>query len=165
MGKGWELIGFEKKENIIQGSTYPLVLRFQGKSDKRCIYDLIMEFIVHVRSLDALDPTVAASKRLSVEGGGRLSDRRILQIMDLLRIVAVTNGRGSLKIPDLYIMVYCCWRTRAEWTDLSSWWLRRLKREMRSLGSNSKSDHSPQGHLWLTKGIIDELQVASNSTG
>jgi len=86
---------------------------------------------------------------MAVEGGGRISDRRILQIVRILRIVAVTQGHDYVSIPDLFVMAYCCWKCRDEWNSLSKWWLFRLSEVLRGLSHRDKDKHDPRKHMWL----------------
>ena len=139
-------------------AQFPVFLRFSGGQEVRKIYDIVLEFVSHLRHLDALEEKQAASKRLSTEGGGRMSDRRSQQILGLMRIVAVTQQRNYLIIPDLYLMVYCCWKTRAEWEQLSKWWLLKIKAELRMATGSDKDKHNPKGHLWLSPSVIHELE-------
>ncbi|CAK9046657.1 unnamed protein product [Durusdinium trenchii] len=142
----------------------PVVLTFEGPEvEKVTTYKMLLEFIEYIRKLDANEERAAASKKMTVEGGGRLGDRRLKQIVDVLRIAAVTNNRNSAKgsfvnIPDLYLLVYFCWKTRGDWTLIQAWWLDRIKKELRCLVEDFKKDHKPEGNLWLPDEICRQLQ-------
>eukprot|EP00929_Paragymnodinium_shiwhaense_P022485 TRINITY_DN14358_c0_g1_i1.p1 TRINITY_DN14358_c0_g1~~TRINITY_DN14358_c0_g1_i1.p1 ORF type:complete len:664 (-),score=117.54 TRINITY_DN14358_c0_g1_i1:483-2474(-) len=172
---GWTLVGYSNLDELREAlclsdeekgwNRYPFVLTFHGQRETVKVYDLVRDFVKIVREMDEQEEIVNSSRRLTVEGGGRLSDRRLKQVVDVLRIVAISNNRKTLTVPDLFIMAYCCWKSKKDWLHISSFWLERLKQEMRSMAKEDKSQHSARDNIWLSDKIKAELQKAGDGEG
>eukprot|EP00929_Paragymnodinium_shiwhaense_P053503 TRINITY_DN2677_c0_g2_i1.p1 TRINITY_DN2677_c0_g2~~TRINITY_DN2677_c0_g2_i1.p1 ORF type:complete len:538 (-),score=99.91 TRINITY_DN2677_c0_g2_i1:376-1989(-) len=161
---GWTLLGFKSISDIKEklgldsqntSNMFPLVLTFQGESERVKPLDIVFEFVSFVRAIDER----AVTGRMLVESS-RLGDHRLMKVADVLRVVAVSNKRTKVIVPDLYMLVYSCWKSQADWEEISFFWLERLKQELRGMDPKDREEHSPEGHLWLPEKIRSELASA-----
>jgi len=95
----------------------------------------------------------------AVEGGGLVSDRRWVKLGHLLKVLAYSNGRDSIKLIDCFMLIYACWEVRHQFEELKSWVIRELRREFTD-GKFAKEESSyVKDNIWITPEIRQQLQT------